>query len=362
MSLPAVRWAGFAMTNPTKHSNENYQSSKQTTEHLSKAILGTEELDLAKYDKERDQIIRALKDEKEKGYERRFNELLESIESPATKNAILRAKDSGRWKSACPDDSNQCIFTPEEFRDSAYMSLALEPLNLNPICDGCTKKNDSNHALNCKKGGLVIQRHDYITKEVTHWLIQSVGAPNVSLEPMIHAAEKRRREVAQARDPTNTPVEDDEDSSKINNARGDILARGIHGSGRFTIYDTRVINMNSTTYCNSKPENVLKNAEKDKKRKHLKACLDQNKFFVPLIISCEGLLGREFDKAIKDIAQLFAKKHNCKYSRAVDMIKTRVSIANCRATSYTMRGSRITSKLMSRMVTPSDAACLEYFR
>ena len=32
-----------------------------------------------------------------------------------------------------------------------------------------------------------------------------------------------------------------------------------------------------------------------------KACLDQNKFFVPLIISCEGLLAKEFDKAVKDI-------------------------------------------------------------
>ena len=47
---------------------------------------------------------------------------------------------------------------------------------------------------------------------------------------------------------------------------------------------------------------------------------------------------------------------------ATSSTSLRVSIANCRATSYTMRGSRLTKRLMSRMVTPSDAACLEYFR
>ena len=268
----------------------------------------------------------------------------------------------------CPDDSNQCAFTPEEFRDNTCLSLALEPRNLNPTCDGCTKKNNSTHALNCKTGGLVIARHDFITREFTHWLIQAFGAANVSLEPMIHAAERRRREVALAsKKPAKTPTVEEteleeEVQAKIDNSRGDVQIRGMHGIGRFTIFDTRVINMNSKSYCDSKPMNILENAARAKKRKHGAACHEQNRFFVPLIISCDGLLHREFDKALKEIATAFAKRHDCEYSRVVNMIKTRLSIANCRATSYTMRGSRITAKMMSRQVTPNDAACLEYFR
>ena len=53
------------------------------------------------------------------------------------------------------------------------------------------EKFDVNHALDCKKGGLVTARHDEIRDELRHLLAHVFSPPRIRCEPMINPAPMR---------------------------------------------------------------------------------------------------------------------------------------------------------------------------
>lgn len=44
---------------------------------------------------------------------------------------------------------------------------------------------------------------------------------------------------------------------------------------------------------NSKPDNIIKNKEKQKKRKNLEPCVKQRHHCILIVVSCEGMLGKD---------------------------------------------------------------------
>jgi hypothetical protein len=50
----------------------------------------------------------------------------------------------------------------QEFRDALFMRYGITPPDLPDSCDGCEARFTLQHALGCKKGGLVIFRHNKI--------------------------------------------------------------------------------------------------------------------------------------------------------------------------------------------------------
>jgi hypothetical protein len=54
---------------------------------------------------------------------------------------------------------------------------------------------------------------------------------------------------------------------------------------------------------------VIQSQEKEKKKKYLEPCLEQRRHFTPLVVSTDGLLGREASTfATKRLAQKLAIK------------------------------------------------------
>jgi hypothetical protein len=69
---------------------------------------------------------------------------------------LKRNKRNGGWLTCIPNALNGTRLTKEEFRDNLRLRYGFDPLDLRSKCDGCDCKLTVEHALSCKKGGLVL--------------------------------------------------------------------------------------------------------------------------------------------------------------------------------------------------------------
>jgi hypothetical protein len=89
------------------------------------------------------------------------------------------------------------------------------------------------------------------------------------------------------------------------------------------------------------PFKVLESQEKEKKQKHLGACLENRRHFTPLVLSVDGLLGQDAQAFAECLAVKLAGKWQKPCSQAAGCVKARLSTAAVRATCVCLRGSRV---------------------
>ncbi len=75
---------------------------------------------------------------------------------------IARRQETGAWLSVLPSTVNGTELSAKEFRDALTMRYGERPSNFPTHCDGCDAHFTLQHALACKKGGLVIFRHNEV--------------------------------------------------------------------------------------------------------------------------------------------------------------------------------------------------------
>eukprot|EP00978_Attheya_sp_CCMP212_P039958 scaffold213016_cov49-Attheya_sp.AAC.1 len=95
---------------------------------------------------------------------------------------------AGGWLTVLPNVMNGSILSDLEFRDGLCLCYVMTLHNLPTHCDGCNAKCNIDHALNCKKGGLVIARHNEVKDELGFLVLTTLATtlPNaVCNEPFI---------------------------------------------------------------------------------------------------------------------------------------------------------------------------------
>ena len=112
------------------------------------------------------QTVKNIKNEKKTQKEKILKEKCEHIDqhlSPEMKKAVCDARMPGvsSWLSVLPLSAYGFSLNKGEFRDALKMRYGKELCGLPSHCP-CGQKFDANHALNCKKGGFVIIRHNTI--------------------------------------------------------------------------------------------------------------------------------------------------------------------------------------------------------
>ncbi len=73
--------------------------------------------------------------------------------------SIARGQETGAWLSVLPSTVNGTELSAKEFRDALTIRYGELPSNFPHKCDGCNAHFTLQHALGCKKGGLIIFRH-----------------------------------------------------------------------------------------------------------------------------------------------------------------------------------------------------------
>ena len=111
------------------------------------------------------------------------------------------------------------------------------------------------------------------------------------------------------------------------------------------------------------PHKVLAGHEREKKKKYLGACLEQRLHFSLLVVSADGLLGKEAKMMLKKLSARLAEKWEKPYSEVCGRYANApVSIAIVRATHLCIRGSIPTSKMCNRRPQWEDKAGIGLFR
>ena len=360
-ALP-VKNAGLGIPNPVQSAMEQIDSSRAITAELTDSLKSNSALDVQDYlhqGRETRRLRRVMRTGANKGL---MNELLSHVDG-AAKRRLVRSSETGLWLTTTPNRMNGTLLSADEFRDSLRIRFGMDPLHLQSQCDGCNQRFSVEHAMNCKKGGLITIRHDDIKDEWHQLCAQALTPSAVSDEPLIYSGRAVLQEVqnnATATAPTPRP--DSTAELVPPEHRGDVAAHGFWQRGTTAVFDVRITDTEAPSYRRMDPAKVLARHEKEKKDKYLDACLARRRQFTPLVFSVDGLRGKETNAAIKRVSALLAKKWNRQYSDVCGYTRSRLSIALVRATSMCLRSARDHSSI-SRSLPPSmDGASLHLYR
>jgi hypothetical protein len=274
------------------------------------------------------------------------------------KRTITRGKETETWLTILPTFVNGTELSSHEWRDAFLLRYSLSPLGLPLKCDGCGDEFSINHALKCKYGGLIILRHDEVTRELIELGTMALRPAAVRDEPLITPVPKQHPTQTNNPNSKNNPPVDDPSND---GDRGDILFRGLWKNQHETMVDIRVIDTDANAYKHQNPHDVLRKQEKEKKQKYLRACLDQRRSFVPIVVSTYGLIGREGNNLLKQMALRLTAKWEQPYSVVRGFVNARINLAILRATNLCIRGSRVPASKMSKKVQWLDGAGLGLF-
>ena len=174
-------------------------------------------------------------------------ENIENVLQPMTRSAVVQAKEKGASSrlSVIPLEEHGFILNKGELRDAVSL-LYNKKLRGLPSKWPCGQIYSETHALNCKKGGFVIIRHNN-ARDFGANLMKKVYS-DVEFEPQLQALHGEKI-----------------DGLAVDNARPDIRVRGVWRHGQNAYFDVRITNTNAESQCLLTPKRILEQHEKEKK-------------------------------------------------------------------------------------------------
>ena len=364
LSTLPVKYAGMALPDPTLTADDNHSTSSLVCGHLVQAMRSDCDVTYSSVDhiSTRKEVVAAVKERQAVKYEAKLKEITSKLD-PDTARMVKRGRLCGQWLSVMPLTVNGTELSPQEFRDNLLLRQGRAPGDLPKHCDGCGATFTMTHALDCKVGGLIHQRHDEIKFELMEWASKALTPSAVRVEPLMHT-DSTPDEGTKTNGKSKPEAKTNHhcNHSANDGQRGDVLVRGLFQRGTECIIDVRVTDLDSISQRSTDPDKVLRKHEKQKKSKYLQACLEQRRTFCPFVVSTDGVLGFEANCLMKRIAAKLAVKWKLPYSQLCGLVRARMSIAIARATHLCIRGSRIPASRTSNSIQWMDGAGVGLFK
>jgi hypothetical protein len=325
LSQLPVRFSGLGLPDPCTHAQRHHSTSLAMTEALTSSLSECADLDAITYRNESNRILMELKEIHEVELASTLEPLLEAA-PPETRRCMKRSQETGTWLTATPSLDYGTALSRTEFRDALRLRHGLVPLDLPTHCDGCPNTRFTvDHAFQCKKGGLVLARHDEMAAEWHQLCSQALTPSAVTDEPIIPTYQYQDNVPAAEQAPA---------------LRGDVSAHGFWSRGTTAIFDIRITDTDAASYRTRDPQAVLQRQEQEKKRKYGDACKESHRHFTPLVYSVDGLEGKEVTAARKRLASRLAAKWNRKYAQVCGFVRSRMAFTLARTASRCLRGTR----------------------
>ena len=230
-------------------------------------------------------------------------------------------KGASSWLSVIPLAEQGFTLNKGEFRDAISLRYNRAMPDLPSQCP-CGQKFDANHALNCKRGGFIIMRHNNV-RDFEANLLRKV-CNDVEVEPSLQPLSGE----------TATGLIGDE-------ARPDIRAKSFWRPCQNAFFDIRVTNSNAVSQANLTTEQIFTRHENEKKRNYNDRIINiEHGTFTPLIYSINGGVGPETAVFHKHIAERITEKTGDRYEKIMTWIRCKLSFIILRACLTCIRGSR----------------------
>lgn len=332
LALP-VRLGGLGFTNPVESAPQEHQASLIITKPLVQRIVDQihnvpEETDI------RTAKTQAMNRKRENLREN--DGMVKSILSSTLLKVKNQASEKGAssWLSVIPLKDLGYDLNKGEFRDALKLRYNWEFTDIPNRCV-CGDIFDINHAMTCRNGGFVIQRHNEI-RDLEAALLGTV-CKDVQTEPPLQQI-------------TGEVLNNGANTSR--DARLDIMARGFWERQRSAYFDVRVFHPYADCYREKTSEQIFKQHENEKKRKYATRVLEiEQGSFTPLIFSTTGGMGPECMMYHKRLAELISTKKGETYSTTMTWIRSKVSFALLRCSLVCLRGTRVKRRTFETLNT-----------
>ena len=158
-----MRLGGLGIDLPTVSANFLYAASRHATEVIVSAIKDATPFEPSVHDDLVFVAQRHYQKQLDVRQEALFSEVCQELD-PLHQHAVRRARanDLSMWLSVVPIEKNNFDLTALQFRDALAVRYKKPLLSIPPRCDGCGAPSSLDHFLICKKGGLIVQRHNEI--------------------------------------------------------------------------------------------------------------------------------------------------------------------------------------------------------
>ena len=292
-SLP-VRNAGLGINNPIIEAPYSLGTSKLATSHIQNAIRGN-----CTFNKlEHGFTVREARKLHSETVKVRNTSILNQILETSSERKVKALKRSAEnknsaWLTAKISSKDHFSLSAQEFLDAVCLRYSKSISKLPGICDGCGGEFSIQHALACKKGGLVTLRHNEIRDAVGD--LASLYWKDIRREPIIREGVPNNQTTA---------------------LYADLLIRGAWNPQESAAFDVLVTDTDAESYSGRSTESILRSAEQ-KKQKYKDACQERHISFTPLVISVDGVLGAEFNQFLKRMGEGLSVKWERKYSQVV---------------------------------------------
>ena len=330
-SLP-IKQGGLGIPELTTKAMSDYEISRQINAPLI-AIIITQDSIFPDTEVTR-KISEGVKAKKTRFMRDKIEEVDTSL-LPDTLRAVEQARQTGSssWLSAIPLSEHGFNMNKKEFQDALALRYN-HPIRGLPSQCPCGQKFDVHHALNCKRGGFVISRHNEI-RDFEAELLKKV-CTDVEVEPPLQPLTGEQLSAG---------------SIKGDEARLDVRARGFWRRGQNAFFDVRITNTNSKSVANVSPDVILKRHEKNKKREYNSRVMNvEQGTFTPLVFSIQGGSAPECSTFHKHLAETISQKTGEQYSKVISFIRCKLSFLILRSAILCIRGSRsIQNKRISQI-------------
>ena len=252
--------------------------------------------------------------------------------SPDLLQAVQQTRDKGArsWLNAIPMEEHGLALNKQEFRDSLCLRYNLPLPNLPSYCV-CGEMFTVNHALSCKNGGFVAQRHDTIRDLLTSHI--SKVCRNVEKEPLLQ--------------PLDNEVFNRQSTVTSREAMLDMKAGGFWTPGVTAFFDVRVTHVNSRS--NQGKYTATISSQRARKREELKRKYSQRVMDVemgtltPLVFGTNGGMGLDCQNFLRTLANKLSTKNDEPYASVISWLRILLSFAILRSVDRCVRGSRYSS-------------------